>query len=146
MPHRVLNSQAWFNLSSSGQRLVMSLAGQYNGSNNGDLSLAWTVMNKRGWKSETTLTRAKAEILKKRWVIRTRKGGRNMCALYGLTFWGIDKSGKYDPEVMPANKPRDSWKVGNAPADEVGKKRKERAKKQPGKIKIATAVLGVPFS
>ena len=39
------------------------LAGQYRGNNNGDLTVAWSLVSKRGWVSRTTLWRCKAELI-----------------------------------------------------------------------------------
>jgi len=139
MRHDVMDSHAWANTSMKGIKLIMDMAAQYRGNNNGDLCLAWKIMQSRGWKSEETLNNAKDELLEKRWIICTRKGSRNVCALYALTFMGVDESDKYDPDIRPAMKPRDSWKAGNAVPDIVEEKRKERAKK----IKIATTEIGV---
>ena len=139
MRHDVMDSHAWANTSMKGVKLIMDVLAQYRGNNNGDLSLAWKIMQSRGWKSEDTLNNAKDELLEKRWLICTRKGGRNVCALYALTFFAVDECNKYDPDIMSTLKPRDSWKIGNAVPDIVEEKLKERARK----IKIATTEIGV---
>jgi len=47
--HDVLDSEAWANNTSmKGKSLIMDLSAQYRGDNNGDLCLAWTVMQPRG--------------------------------------------------------------------------------------------------
>jgi hypothetical protein len=87
-------------------------------------------MHKRGWKSKDTLDRAKKELLEKRWAIVTRQGGRKIPSLYALTFWGVDEcGGKLDPQIIPRNQPRDSWKIGNTPPNIIEEQRKERARK-----------------
>jgi hypothetical protein len=139
MRHDVMDSYAWANTSMKGIKLIMDMTAQYRGNNNGDLSLAWKLMKPRGWKSEGTLNDAKDELMEKQWLIRTRKGSRNVCALYALTFFAVDASDKYDPDIRSTLKPRDSWKAGNVAPDIVEEKRKERARK----IKVATTEIGV---
>ena len=132
---KVFLSEAWSRTSSSGIRLIMDLTAQYNGDNNGDLCAAWSIMRGRGWNSNATLIKARHELEERRWVIVTRKGtqagnGKGIPTLYALTFWGIDECNqKLDPGIIPSNKPRDSWKIGNAPPDIVEEQRKERQRK-----------------
>ena len=51
----VFESPTFTALSPHSCKLLLELAGQYRGDNNGDLTVAWSVVNKRGWKSRTTL-------------------------------------------------------------------------------------------
>jgi len=135
----VLRSEAWANTSSWGTRLIMDLAAQYRGNNNGDLCMAWSVMKKRGWKSKDTLNRAKKELLSKKWIEVTRQGARKVASLYALTFWAIDQcSGKLDPHICPRNKPKDTWKIGNTPPNIS----EERAKEKSRKIKNSGTAIG----
>lgn len=92
VPYAVLNSQAFINLSGSATKLLMDVAAQLRGDNNGHLYCAWTVMSKRGWRSETTLTRAKQELLKSQLLFETRKGARpNKAGWYAVTWLSLDK-------------------------------------------------------
>ena len=126
----VLRSEAWAKTSAWGTRLIMDLAAQYRGNNNGDLCMTWSVMQKRGWKSQDTLGRVKKELLDKRWIVVTRKGGRKVPDLIALTFWAIDEcGGKLDPHIIPKDKPMDSWKIGNTPPDIVEEQKKEKARR-----------------
>ncbi|WP_457321454.1 hypothetical protein [Stenotrophomonas sp. P5_B8] len=38
---------------------------------------------------------AKRELLEAGWIIETRKGGRNSCGLYALSYYPIDESRKH---------------------------------------------------
>lgn len=126
----VTSSEAWANTSAWGIRLIMNLVAQYRGNNNGDLCATWKFMKNRGWKSKDTLDRAKKELLDKKWIVITRKGGRKTPDLIALTFWGIDEcNGKLDPHIFPRLNPLDSWKVGNTPPDIQKEKAKEKARK-----------------
>lgn len=106
----MLNSPQWAALSPYGKSLMLDLAVQYNGSNNGDLCAAWSLMRKRGWASPGTLSRALHELVAKGWADLARQGGRNRPSLYALTIWGVnDCGGKPD---IPANPvPAHRWKI-----------------------------------
>lgn len=126
----VLRSEAWANTSAWGTRLIIDLAAQYRGNNNGDLCMTWSIMQKRGWKSKDTLNRVRKELLDKKWIVVTRQGARKVASLYALTFWAIDEcGGKLDPQICPRNKPKDCWKIGNTPPNIVEEQAKERVRK-----------------
>lgn len=95
IPHSVMNHPDYFSLSANAVRLLLEMSRQYNGRNNGDLSAAWALMRPRGWKSETTLSRALHELLDKEFLLRTREGRflnpGKQCALYALTWQAIDE-------------------------------------------------------
>lgn len=63
LPYSVLNSPLFTSLSPHALKLMLDLAAQYRGDNNGDLALAWKLMQPRGWRSEATLHKAKRELL-----------------------------------------------------------------------------------
>ena len=114
LPNAVLRSESWARLSGHGVKLLMDLAGQYKGDNNGDLCMAWTIMSKRGWRSRDTLSKARNELLEEGWIILTRQGGRHQPSLYGITFYGIDEChGKLD--VAGSIVPAGLWKKKNEP-------------------------------
>jgi hypothetical protein len=97
VPWIVLDSQAYVGLSASAKALLIDIARQYNGRNNGDLSVTLKLMKGRGWKSSDTLNRAKRELIDSGLLFETRKGGfPNKCSLYGITWWKLDPSQKYD--------------------------------------------------
>lgn len=93
LPHAVIAGNEWAELSASAVKLLLDLYGQYRGKNNGDLTLAWSVMRSRGWKSKQTLYRAKDELLEGGWIICTRQGGRHIPSLYAVTWQAIDECG-----------------------------------------------------
>ena len=97
MPHALLNCAKFRALSPIGVKLLLDVAGQYNGKNNGDLSAAWKVMQPRGWRSEATLGKAKKELLKAGFIAETRKGRLpNVCSLYGITWQPMNANPKLD--------------------------------------------------
>lgn len=111
VPRICLQSNSLAKLSPYAKALLLDLMSQYNGFNNGDLSVAWKLMKKRHWKSERSLNNAKKELLQNGWLIITRQGGRNKCSLYALTLYHIDedKKKKYDPDIKATNSPPGGW-------------------------------------
>ena len=128
--HSVFESPVFTALSPHVCKLLLELAGQYRGSNNGNLTVAWSVVSKRGWRSRSTLWRCKAELIKAGFVYVTRKGHMpSTCELLALTWFPLDVSPKFDPEAlacfkakayrastplaMPAIKAKRDWTLPN---------------------------------
>lgn len=108
LPFMVLRSPAFAALSAHAVKLLLDLLAQYNGNNNGDLCAAWKLMQVRGWKSRDTLNKARRELEEKRFLDRTRQGGRKVATLFAVTFYAIDDcDGKLD--VRPASTPSGAW-------------------------------------
>lgn len=105
--HSVFKSPSFVTLSPHACKLLLELAGQYRGNNNGNLTVAWSVVKKRGWKSRTTLWRCKAELIEAGFVYVTRKGHMpSTCELLALTWFALDVSPKFDPEALANFKPQ----------------------------------------
>jgi hypothetical protein len=99
----VFESTAFTALSPHACKLLLELAGQYRGDNNGDLTVAWSVVSKRGWRSRTTLWRVKSELIEAGFVYVTRKGRMpSTCELLALTWFPLDVSKKFDHEALAA--------------------------------------------
>ena len=109
IPFVLLESPEFAALSPKAVKLFIDLYTQYRGANNGDLTAAWRIMVRRGWKSRDTLERAKKELLGKGFIQITRQGGRNLPTLYAVTFREIDECGR-KLDVRPTNKPSNAWK------------------------------------
>ncbi len=108
LPRVVWEHPDYCNLSGAGAKLLMDLACQFNGRNNGDLQVAYSTLSKRGWRSRQTISRAVAELLNAELIVKTREGKftnpGGQCALYALAWVQIhDCEGKL--EVPPTNKP-----------------------------------------
>lgn len=93
-------------LSASAKALLLDLAYQYRGHNNGDLGVAWQVLRKRGWKSKATIQKSCKE-LERAGLIRCVRQGRFMnpggtCSLYALTWEPIHRQ---DLDVAPTGRP-----------------------------------------
>ena len=101
IPRAVMETDDYKRLPASAKSLLLEFAYQYRGRNNGDLSAAWSVMRKRGWKSQTTLCKALQQLLEANLILCTRQGRflnpGGMCALYAVTWNPIDEcKGKHD--------------------------------------------------
>ena len=96
-PCDVLNHETFRTLSPRATKLVVDIAAQYRGSNNGDLSATLSLMRDRGWNSSDQLDKAKKELVEKDVIRVARQGGLNKCNLYALTWFPIDEcDGKLD--------------------------------------------------
>jgi hypothetical protein len=69
----VFESRAFMALSPHACKLLLELAGQYRGDNNGNLTVAWSIVHKRGWRSKTTLWRVKKELIEAGVCVRDAK-------------------------------------------------------------------------
>ena len=118
LPYAVLDSPSYIGASSSSKQLLIDIFRQFNGRNNGDLSASFTLMQKRGWKSKSTLARALEGLLKAELIITTREGwfqGKHSsrCALYAVTWLGINECNGKDLEVKPNPRPRRAFTLEN---------------------------------
>lgn len=111
IPHYILRSPEFGGLDPWALKLLIELAGNYNGKNNGDLSAAFSTLSKRGWNSPGTLYGAITRLIGSGWIVRTRQGGRNRCALYAVTWWAIDACEGQWLEVREETVPRHAWKT-----------------------------------
>lgn len=109
-PHDCHESDNYKRLSLVARALLMEFLGQLRRANNGDLCCAVGLLKPRGWKSRTTIERARQELEKTGWIIRTRQGGRNRPNLYAVTWLSIEAcNGKLE---VPAGTPRGTWRTG----------------------------------
>ena len=113
LPHIVLKHPAFATLTPRGTKLLIDLATQYRGKNNGDLSMPLSQMRSRGWNSSDQLQKAKNELIERGFIVVSRQGGRNKCGLYAVTWQPIDDcKGKLD--IGASNKPLNLWKAWKA--------------------------------
>lgn len=102
LPLDVLQGAAYASLSFSAKALLLDLAAQLRAKhgeiiNNGDLTTAYSVLCKCGWKDEKTI-RGAAKCLE--WaglIVKTRQGHRpNKSNLYAVTWLPLNESNKFD--------------------------------------------------
>lgn len=106
IPKDVIDSAAYRGLGGWEVKLLVDIASQFNGKNNGDLTAAYSILKDRGWKSPGTLNKALRELLKVGLIQETRSGGRHRCTLYAVTWRGVDEcKGKLEvnPTIAPSN-------------------------------------------
>ena len=112
LPHCLLESQVYIGLSAHAIKLLNDLLAQFKGFNNGDLCLAWSIMEKRGWKSRDTLNKARQELLDVELILVARYGDRKRPHLYALTFFAIDEC-KGMLDIKSTEKPPSYWRLHN---------------------------------
>lgn len=92
IPWMVLDSPAYQGLSPHAKALLVDIARQYSGSNNGALRCGRAYMQPRGWNSVDMLTKAKRELLEAELLFETVKGCRpNKASWFALTWLILDK-------------------------------------------------------
>lgn len=117
--HAYFQSPQYAKLSPRGVKLLVDLLAQYRGTNNGDLTTAWTVMQAAGWRSKDLLQKAAHELEARGWILKTRQGlrakGHNSPTLWALTFEGIndcrDSQGRKKLDVAADTMPKNLWKL-----------------------------------
>lgn len=135
IPHYVFRSNEFGQLSAWELKLLVEVAGKYTGFNNGDLSCAYSQLKDRGWNSTGTLWKALRGLLEAGWLITTRAGSRNRCALYAVTWWPVDPcEGKY-LEVAPTKSPSNLWQQNKNAARYVITGARYAESKQPQEAK-----------
>ena len=101
IPWVVMDCPAYGLLSHPARTLLMEIARQYAGKNNGRLLASAAYLTKRGWHSNDVITRAKRELLKAKFIYQTVMGHRpNKASWYALTWQKLDKIDGYDDEAL----------------------------------------------
>jgi hypothetical protein len=110
--HHITDSDEFGRLHGNALKLLLELARQYRPGRNGDLSIPWSLLKERGWRSQGTVADAKRELIEGGWIIETRKGGKHKCSLYALSWYKVDESDKHlePPTVTAPN----TWKKREA--------------------------------
>ena len=109
IPHIVLENPDYYNLSTKSKALLIEIAYQYNGKNNGDMTVARKILKARGWNRNATITSAIKELMTANLIVRTREGffqnPSSRCALYALSWHPIDVCDGKDLDVSPTITP-----------------------------------------
>jgi len=107
VPWGVLDSRAYQGATVAAKALLLELARQHDGYNNGHLHLAHKWLAPRGWPSKAVVEKARGELLERGLIVQTKQGGLFIGAsLYALTWLpvsnhvGLDTSpSTYHPGV-----------------------------------------------
>lgn len=110
IPHPVMDSPNWCRCSATAIKLLLELARQFNGYNNGDLSAAMGILRPRGWSSPETVTNAYRELMHYGLIQLTRQGGLHGASLYALTWLAIDEC-KGKLECSATNVASGAWRT-----------------------------------
>ena len=118
LPYEVIDSLDYLSLQPSSKQLLIDIFRQHNGRNNGDLSASFKLMQVRGWTSKSTLKRALDRLLASGLIIKTREGWfqgehSSRCALYAVTWLGIDECPGKDLDVKPSPRPPRAFTIEN---------------------------------
>ena len=91
LPHVVIDSPSYRELGYPARALLIDIARQYTGSNNGRLVACAKYLKPFGWNSNSTVTRALVELKEARLLIETRMGMRpNRAAWFALGWYQLD--------------------------------------------------------
>jgi len=117
LPHQVLRCPNYISLSLIARALLVDIANQYNGTNNGHLDAKWSTMTKRGWASKSTLSKHLEELIYYGFIIKVQQGGINVGGkkrpnLFAITWQSIDKIGFSD-----GFSEQSEWRVGQVPCN-----------------------------
>jgi hypothetical protein len=108
IPHLVLDSPGYRACTHTSHSLLLEIARQFNGNNNGKLVITPKYLSPRGWRSNDVITRAKAELLAAGLIFETRKGARpNRASWYALTWHPLQVLDGLD--ISPAHYPRGAY-------------------------------------
>ena len=103
IPWSVLDSKAYLRLSHPARSLLLEIARQYHGDDNGRMIVTLAHLKPRGWTSNDTINRAKQELLDAQLIFETCKGQRpNKASWYACTWWALDKLDGYDSGAVAA--------------------------------------------
>lgn len=109
VPVQLLRHPNFARLSPFANKLVMDLARQFSGYNNGYLCASRSLMKDCGWTAPHTLGLAVQELEHYRIIIRSRQGGRNRATLHAFTWRRIDQKADKPLDLHPTMKPTDDW-------------------------------------
>lgn len=109
LPFCVIDSAAFRHASHPARALLIDLARQFSGKNNGRLVATSKALKPLGWTSHDTVTRALRELEERRLIQLTRRGARpNLAAWYALTWQALNADS--DMEVTSRSFDRSGYK------------------------------------
>ena len=101
LPTVVLESPGFRQAGITARALLIDLAMQYSGHNNGKLTACAKYLRPLGWKSNDTVVRARRELIECGLLLETRKGARpNKAAWFALTWLDLDQGQGLDIELL----------------------------------------------
>ena len=96
-PHVVIDSAGYRQAGHVARSLLLDIARQYKGNNNGKLVACSSHLQQKGWRSNSTVTKALRELIACGLLIETRKGRRpNVAAWFALPWCDLDPARDFD--------------------------------------------------
>lgn len=103
IPWIVLDSPAYQRLSHPARSLLLEIARQFHGDDNGRMIVTMAYLKPRGWTSYDTIMRAKQELLDSGFIHETVKGHRpSRASWYAVTWLSLDRLDGYDEGASTA--------------------------------------------
>lgn len=97
IPHVVLESPGWRQAGHTARSLLIDIALQYSGKNNGRLVATLEHLSKRGWNSPAVLGQARKELIACGLLVEVRKGGfPSKSAWHALSWLALDQTDGLD--------------------------------------------------
>ena len=97
LPRVVLDSPGWLQAGHTARSLLIDMACQYTGRNNGRLVATVDLLGARGWKSPGVLGQARRELLACGLLVEVRKGGfPNLAAWHALSWLDLNQTDGLD--------------------------------------------------
>ena len=93
IPKAVTSCANYAKLTNDGKALIQDAGTQFNGQNNGNISLTYTLMHPMGWSNKRTLFNARHELEYYGFINMSRQGGRHSPTLYSLAWINIHRCG-----------------------------------------------------
>ena len=109
LPHPMIQSPGFFALSGAAMKMLLFLAAQYNGRNNGDLSATKSMVEAAGVCAASKSKDLLAQLEEAGFIVQTRHGIKKQCHLYAITWEGIDRCAGKNLEIA-AGPPRNDWR------------------------------------
>ena len=108
IPEVVMSSPDYCKLGFGARALLLELANQYKGKNNGKLCAVHSQLKARGWSSDTTIRNHVKELVKYNMTTLTKAGqygGKSTPNYYALTWASIDEVVGFKMDVQPTTLP-----------------------------------------
>lgn len=126
-PHAVFDSESFTGASDKAKSLLLALARQLNGRNNGHLQLTTKWLKSKGFKCPSSNIKARKELIERGLIAHTKQGGLNMGAdLFAVTW--VDITNWVGLEISQREFNRGAYLLCHAPPTA---KRKQPIKKSP---------------
>jgi len=120
MPHYMLRSPQFYAVRKA-HSLLMFMASQYTGSNNGDLSATKEMVRELGVCTPSKLHDLLEMLQDAGFIVKTRHGIKKLCNLYALTWYPIDACPGRGLEIAPGPA-RNDWREIKSLAPDGGQK------------------------